>query len=99
MTFGPSHYVPVLKVKRGEKSALHAVSPNFRSRITPLLEIVVRTKPTVREHLDTAFKDLPECLQGFQRCFLDTREFLWTAHWPLKKRSAGHERMVFPLLQ
>ena len=74
MSFGPDHYVPVLKVKRGEKSALQAVAPGFRARITPLLEIVERTKPTVGGHLDTAFKDLGECLQGFQRCFLDARE-------------------------
>lgn len=34
MTFGPDHYVPVLKVKRGEKSALNVISPLLRSRIT-----------------------------------------------------------------
>ena len=40
MTFGPHHYVPVLKIKRGEKKALAAIEPSVRQRITPLLEIV-----------------------------------------------------------
>ena len=40
MTFGPGHYVPVLKVKRGEKSALQLVDFDLRKHITPLLEIV-----------------------------------------------------------
>ena len=73
MTFGSSHYVPILKMKRGEKGALRAIIPSLRPRITPLLEIVERTKPKVEDHLDTAFKDLAESLQGYQRCFLDTR--------------------------
>ena len=30
MTFGPSHYVPVLKVKRGEKGALQRINPVLR---------------------------------------------------------------------
>lgn len=74
MTFGPYHYVPVLKMKRGEKGALRAITPSLRLRVTPLLEIVERTKPTVGGHLDTAFKDLAESLQGYPRCFLDARE-------------------------
>ena len=40
MTFGPRHYVPVLKVKRGEKTALQSVALDLRAEITPLLEIV-----------------------------------------------------------
>ena len=74
MTFGPQHYVPVLKVKRGEKAALRAISPTLRPRITPLLEIVERTKPTVTEHLDTAFKGLADSIGPYARCFLDTGE-------------------------
>jgi len=42
MTFGPHHYVPVLKVKRGEKAALQSISANDQARIAPLLEIVER---------------------------------------------------------
>ena len=78
MTFGPSHYVPVLKVKRGEKKALELVALDLRAHITPLLEIVEwrrsQDKPTLRSHLDTAFKDLANSLRRYPRCFLDARE-------------------------
>ena len=65
MTFGPDHYVPVLKVKRGERKALQRVSSIHQSRITPLLEIV---------KLDTAFTDLAEAVRPYSRCFIDARE-------------------------
>lgn len=78
MTFGSRHYVPVLKVKRGEKSALQLVALDIREHITPLLEIVEwrkrQEKPTLRSHLDTAFKDLAKSLRRYRRCFLDGRE-------------------------
>ncbi len=75
MTFGPDHYVPVLKVKRGERKALQRISSIHKSRITPLLEIVER-KPskTLSAHLDTAFTDLAETILPYSRCFLDARE-------------------------
>ena len=77
MTFGPDHYVPVLKVKRGEKKALQLLDVNLWPHITPLLEIVEwqgSKKPTLSGHLDTAFRDLAKSLQGYPRCFLDSRE-------------------------
>ena len=78
MMFGPSHYVPVLKVKRGEKRALEHISSDLRAHTTPLLEIVEwrrsREKPSLSSHLDTAFKDLAKSLQFYSRCFLDARE-------------------------
>ncbi len=77
MIFGPSHYVPVLKVKRGEKRALSLISPNLRQHVVPLLEIVERskaTKSTVNGHLKTAFRDLATSLRGYDRCLLDLRE-------------------------
>lgn len=76
MTFDAHHYVPVLKVKRGEKKALQQVSSTLQPRITPLLEIVARTEkaPTVTKHLDTAFKNLAESVRPYSRCFLDARE-------------------------
>ena len=77
MNFHPNHYVPVLKVKRGEKSALKSLSPSAQKRITPLLEIVERKQdkaPTIEAHLDTAFKKLSESVLPFSRCFLDVRE-------------------------
>ena len=75
MTFGPGHYVPVLKVKRGEKASLRTLTLPVRSQITPLLEIVERKKATtVDAHLDTAFSDLADSVREYARCFLDTRE-------------------------
>ncbi|MDP2815586.1 MAG: hypothetical protein Q8O19_02775, partial [Rectinemataceae bacterium] len=77
MTFGPSQYVPILKVKRGEKAALKIIAPLVGTRITPLLEIVERNpekKETLHKHLDTAFDKLAESLYAYPRCFIDTRE-------------------------
>jgi len=77
MTFGPSHYVPVLKVKRGEKQALAQISPELVPRITPLLEIVERNEskaPTLDHHLGTAFAKLAESVARYSRCLLDARE-------------------------
>ena len=75
MTFGTCHYVPVLKVKRGEKTALSRISSGLKQNIVPLLEIVERTSgKSVNDHLDTSFKDLAPSLRGYQRCLLDVRE-------------------------
>ena len=77
MTFGPNHYVPILKVKRAEKAALRQLQPVLRSRITPLLEIVEwneKKEKTFEEHLDTAFRHLVESVKGYPRCFLDVKE-------------------------
>ena len=77
MTFGPNHYVPVLKVKRGEKAALLELAVPLCLQITPLLEIVERKAdktPNIGKHLDTAFKDLASSVAPFGRCFLDARE-------------------------
>lgn len=77
MNFGIEHYVPVLKVKRGEKTALQLLAPGIRRQIIPLLEIVERQedkKPTVTAHLDTAFKGLAESVRPYPRCFLDAWE-------------------------
>ena len=75
MIFDARHYVPVLKVKRGEKRALELLPPSVRSRVTPFLEIVERKREkNLEEHLQTAFKGLTEAVDGFDRCFIDTRE-------------------------
>ena len=77
MTFRHDHYVPILKVKRGEKKALQQISSQIRQRVTPLLEIVER-KPdkarTVPLHLDNAFKDLASAVASFPRYLLDCHE-------------------------
>ena len=73
----PRRYVPVLKVKRGEKAALQSISSALTPRITPLLEIVERKpdkSPTVEAHLLSAFKGLAEAVRPFGRFLLDARE-------------------------
>lgn len=75
MTFGSDHYVPVLKVKRGEKTALRSLSVDAQQRITPLLEIVERkADKSVDEHLNTAFDKLADSARPYSRTFLDARE-------------------------
>ena len=74
MTFGSDHYVPVLKVKRGEKTALQRIAPSLQSRIIPLLEIVERKQKTRSAHLKTSFTNLAESVRSYSRCFLDARE-------------------------
>ena len=75
MTFSSRHYVPVLKVKRGEKKALAHISPTLKQNVVPLLEIVARNQEKdVNEHLKTSFRDLASSLQGYTRCLIDARE-------------------------
>ena len=99
MTFGPQHYVPVLKVKRGEKAALRAISAVVRPWITPLLEVVVRRvdKATLDDHLDTGFSGLARSVRPYARCFLDTRELADDDPDAAEKvfRRARTEGMVF----
>lgn len=76
MNFGVRHYVPVLKVKRGEKTALQLLALGLRHQVVPLLEIVERRKdkkPTVSAHLDTAFKGLADSVRAYPGCFLDAQ--------------------------
>lgn len=71
MTFGAHHYVPVLKVKRGEKGALTRLSAAVRQRVSPLFEIVERKDKSVVAHLETAFNGLAAAARMFERCFID----------------------------
>ncbi len=75
--FDAYHYVPVLKIKQGEKDALKLIAAQHCARITPLLEVVTRDaakKPKYQAHLDTTFNNLAESATRFPRCFLDARE-------------------------
>ena len=75
--FGSHHYVPVLKVKRGEKKAIRSISVGAQQLITPLMEIVERKadeSPTVDAHLNKAFRDLADSVRPYSRTFLDARE-------------------------
>jgi Beta protein len=75
MSFGSHYYVPILKVKRGEKLALKLLAARLQSQIIPLLEIVERkTDKTLAKHLDTTFEDLAESVRAYPRLFLDVRE-------------------------
>ena len=68
-------YVPVLKVKRGEKRALLDIHTGLKQQITPLLEIVELTDDkTLTKHLDTAFSNLADSIRLYPRVFLDCRE-------------------------
>ena len=81
MIYAQDHYVPVLKVKRGEKRALREIDINLTHHIIPLLEIVDLTgAKTLNEHLDTAFKDLSMSVQPYSRCLIDCREL--QPDWP-----------------
>lgn len=71
---GHHRYVPVLKVKDGEKRAMRQLSTAVAARVTPLFEIVRRTDKPVDEHLDTAFKGFAAAIAPFNRYFLDCRE-------------------------
>lgn len=75
MNFGPNRYVPVLKIKRGEKAALDDLGTKHPGDFTPLLEVVSR-KPdkTLAAHLDTSFDKLAKSVAKLTPCFLDTRE-------------------------
>ena len=75
LTFGSDQYVPTLKLKRGEKAALGRIPAVFRSRITPLLEVVERKNDrTLHQHLKSALDGLAESVKGYPRFFLDARE-------------------------
>lgn len=75
VSFGPDHYVPVLKIKRGEKGALADLGATHPGAFTPLLEVVARkSDKTLSRHLDTTFEKLSRSVAKLGRCFLDTRD-------------------------
>lgn len=72
--FDDRHYVPVLKVKRAEKTALRVLRSPVQAALTPLLEIIERRDKDIDLHLCAAFRDLRRSLNPYQRCFIDARE-------------------------
>lgn len=74
MSFGPEHYVPVLKVKPAEKKALLSVAPRIGGQLTPLMEIVERRDKELDWHVTNTFKELATGLRGYPLSFLDMRE-------------------------
>lgn len=73
-------YLPVLKVKRGEKRALRELPPAINRNITPILEIVERRDKALYQHINTAFDGLAESVASYSRCFIDTREVASDGH-------------------
>ena len=68
-------YMPVLKVKRGEKKALSMVPGVLRGRVIPLLDVVENPEgKSLDQHLGTAFGGLHSSLVGYPKCFIDARE-------------------------
>jgi hypothetical protein len=103
MNFGPAHYVPALKIKRGEKQALRSLSASTVSAVTPLLEIVQIPEPapdqapkTLDLHLNTAFKDLGTAVQAFSRYFLDVHEIENTGEAGARKAFTHAARLTTP---
>jgi hypothetical protein len=87
MTFGPEFYVPVLKIKKGEKEALPLLSPRVQSLMLPLFEVVERkprpkkdtkgskmVRTSLATHLKNQFNGLGAAVAPFPRFFLDCRE-------------------------
>lgn len=74
MPFGPGQYIPVLKLKRGEKAALRALPDEMCARVTPLLEVVERKEKDPTLHLNSAFSGLSRSVGRYAGCFLDLRE-------------------------
>jgi Beta protein len=73
-SFGPGHYVPVLKVKRGEKRAVSLLAPQILRGLTPLFEIVETVGKPLGAHLDNSFKDMARALTNVTHYFLDAKE-------------------------
>lgn len=75
-----NHYVPVLKWKRGEQSALKDLMPPVKFACTPLIEIVPvgydykkqAHKKTLEEHLIDGAAAIPKCW-GSSPLFVDVR--------------------------
>jgi Beta protein len=52
MTFTHNHYVPILKWKRGEQTALEKLDNKYKQILTPLIEI----QPVQFDHSKGVFK-------------------------------------------
>jgi hypothetical protein len=76
-TLPPPRYVPVLKVKPGEKDALQMLDAATVTEVWPLFEIVEMKKdepPDLAHHLRKAFRGLRRAILRSPVYFLDTHE-------------------------
>lgn len=77
--FNESHYVPIIKWKRGEQKALELLDSKYKKKFTPLIEIVPipydfaeeRPSKTVDEHLKDIGKQLSNSWGNNMPIFLD----------------------------
>lgn len=77
---GYDHYVPILKWKRGEQTALRNCTDTVKDRLTPLIEIPpipwnfdeVRPQRTLEQHLDGMTDAILNALGSNRLFFLDT---------------------------
>lgn len=74
MTEDAQRYVPVLKIKAGEKAALAQLRRELSARITPLLEIVAMKDEQLEKHLAKTFNNMQEATNAVESFFLDARE-------------------------
>ncbi|WP_437587347.1 beta family protein [Sorangium sp. So ce1000] len=73
------HYVPVLKWKRAEQTALGSLAPHIKSRITPLIELVSipidldsgNQSKTLEQHVGPAIQKLASSWEVNAPLFLD----------------------------
>lgn len=74
MNFDATHYLAVLKLKKGEKIGLSKVSSLLRPKLTPMFEVVKRKKTPLDEHIKKSFKKLDFVSGGYKRIFIDAGE-------------------------
>ncbi len=80
--FDHKHYVPILKGKQGEYSALESLSSATKSRLTPLIEVPQipwdfeneMPAKSLDEHLDKVAAKIQNCWKSDRALFLD---LLW----------------------
>ncbi|WP_179032885.1 beta family protein [Paenibacillus kribbensis] len=78
--FSSNHYVPIIKWKRGERTALEHLTPKIKDTITPLLEIqpvpydhkTENFTKTIDEHLANIGKDLKNSWNSSNPVFVDS---------------------------
>lgn len=77
--FDHTHYVPVLKVRRGERDALKVLAASARTRLTPLLEVqpvawdfkLKKPKRSLDVHLQSQIDGIAKAWTGEGPVFLD----------------------------
>lgn len=100
-SFGRTHYVPILKFMRGERTALEQLSPTLRPRVTPLFEVCPPrksrqkgTRTLVKQSMDAALKDVGEKLA---KSVVNGRAFIDTIHIPDERMLSAEQPLSYIL--